>query len=143
MKVLYVLLCCAFLNVIAHIDYEFVEESEMIAQIEREAELNARKRLETTNILIREHIDRNTIVGKIIEVVENEVLMEKLTFMFALPEQDYQQDCHLQDLMELNLQLVMVEGSGLTKVRAEALGNSTVLVVQKVSMLLELSEELC
>ncbi|XP_050424113.1 uncharacterized protein LOC126835503 isoform X2 [Adelges cooleyi] len=104
MKIIFVLLSCAILNVLATYDT-----------------LNNRKTLEITNFLFRRHKSANNMCDKIKHVVaRRELSMEKLTFMFALPEQDFGRDPDLQRELELSLQQWLLEGSGLTADEAAA-----------------------
>ncbi|XP_050444472.1 uncharacterized protein LOC126848013, partial [Adelges cooleyi] len=110
MKVLYVLLCCVVLclNVLASSDEE---DDKQLVEMERSADLENRKRLHTTNTFIKKHVKQRTVRGKITHFVcQNAVTMEKLTFMFALPEQNFNEDPVIQHAMELELQREMHEG---------------------------------
>ncbi|XP_050436210.1 uncharacterized protein LOC126842958 [Adelges cooleyi] len=97
MKVNYVLLFYTILNVLANNDGPFY-----------------RMELETTNVLIGIHIKAKTMWNMINFVVgQDNISMKQLTFMFALPEQDYDPDSTTQIESEIKLQRWLREASGL------------------------------
>ncbi|XP_050437740.1 uncharacterized protein LOC126843972 isoform X2 [Adelges cooleyi] len=103
MKVFYVLMICSFIYVFATDD-----------------DPADRKVLDTTNILIYKHIDRNTIRNKIKHFAyrRNEFSMKELTFMFAIPEQNIDGDPIIQHALEIQLQQGVLQDSGYTNEQA-------------------------
>ncbi|XP_050436454.1 uncharacterized protein LOC126843116 isoform X1 [Adelges cooleyi] len=96
MKVVYVLIFCTSLYVLATDDTS-----------------DDRKKLKATNILIQVHIDEETIWDKIkYFACHNNYSMEQLTFIFALPEQDYDNNPITQHRFERELQVQLLIGSG-------------------------------
>ncbi|XP_050420210.1 uncharacterized protein LOC126833104 [Adelges cooleyi] len=104
MRVIYVLLLCTILNVLATKDLDFF-----------------RSELENTNILIGAHINAKTMWDMIHFFVEQDnISMEQLIFMFAIPERDHDPDTQTQLLSEIQLQKILFETSGLDAREVEA-----------------------
>ncbi|XP_050423434.1 uncharacterized protein LOC126835161 [Adelges cooleyi] len=104
MKVNYVLVFYTILNVLATNDMDFF-----------------RSELENTNLLIDVHIEAKTIWNEInFFVGQDNISMEQLTFMFAIPERNYGPDTHTQLLSEIRLQKRLLETSGLEAVAIES-----------------------
>ncbi|XP_050444228.1 uncharacterized protein LOC126847857 isoform X10 [Adelges cooleyi] len=112
MKVIYVLMYCVFLNVLTNAD---------IAE--------KRKMLHTTNILIEIHIGKGTlwnIIKHFACIID--FSMDQLTFMFAIPEKNFDNDRAKQRMLEFGLQLKLLEDSDLTEddVAAQARSDTSI-----------------
>ncbi|XP_050420498.1 uncharacterized protein LOC126833284 isoform X2 [Adelges cooleyi] len=107
MKVFFVLLCCFTLNVVTSTNFPIPRTpTQRTPDICTTANLPDRRRLNATNQFIQIHIDRRTIRNKIMQFVvrQDEDIMKKLTFMFALPEKEINGNFDYQKALEDELQ---------------------------------------
>ncbi|XP_050424423.1 uncharacterized protein LOC126835705 [Adelges cooleyi] len=120
MKVFFVLLLCPFLNVLASTSgiYGPRRPRPRTPDTLTKENLADRKRLKFTNVLIDRHILEKTIRNKIIHFVvqQDEEIMKKLTFMFALPEKDINEDLEYQKALEYELTLELNKEFGNYKI---------------------------
>ncbi|XP_050423879.1 uncharacterized protein LOC126835379 isoform X1 [Adelges cooleyi] len=134
MKVIYVLHFCAILSVLA-VDTPGPSQeptqrlvSASVGTKEIVDDIDEMKQIETTNILITRHIETNSIWDIIKHFVGlGEFSMVQLTFMFALPEQDFDDNCIMQHFLEARLQRKLFKDINLTfeEVRTQVTGSKT------------------
>ncbi|XP_050439555.1 uncharacterized protein LOC126845026 isoform X1 [Adelges cooleyi] len=117
MKLFYVIVIYAFLNVVANGAYNTEvrrNPEDKLTDVHIDTEnVEDRKNLETTNELIRTLVNRKTAGFNIKNFAwQHRLSMKHLTFMFAIPEQDCDNNSFLQYIMELYLQQKLIEHLG-------------------------------